>query len=121
MRSRCFCVFIVLIPILVTSNTLGQAADKTGYSLFNPTPRELWRPMSADRPDITESPYTVDAGVIQLEMSFFDYSKNGSDETWTIAPINLKLGLTHNMDLQLVFDPYVELDVFPHFVTPLYT
>ncbi len=45
------------------------APDKSQYSLFNPTPRELWRPLSADRPDFTESPYTVDASAVQLEMS----------------------------------------------------
>lgn len=34
--------------------------DKSQFSLFNPTPRELWRDLSADRPDFTESPITVD-------------------------------------------------------------
>jgi hypothetical protein len=40
-------------------------ADKSAFSLFNPTPRELMREMSTDRPDTTESPYTVDAGHFQ--------------------------------------------------------
>lgn len=34
--------------------------DKTNYTLFNPTPREFMREMSTDRPDVTESPITVD-------------------------------------------------------------
>ncbi len=83
--------------------------DKSAYSLFNPTPKSQWRPMSADRPDFTESPYTVDAGALQLEMSFFDYAKSGSDHTWTVAPVNLKLGLLNNVDLQFVYDPYAEV------------
>ena len=37
-------------------------ADKRHYHLFNPTPRELLREMSTDRPDVTESAFTVDAG-----------------------------------------------------------
>ena len=86
------------------------SVDKSPYSLLNPTPRELRRPMSADRPDFTESPYTVDAGAVQLEMSFFDYAKNGDAEAWTIAPANLKLGLLNDVDLQFVFDPYVHAD-----------
>ena len=87
----------------------AATADKWKYSLFNPTPRALWRPMSADRPDFTESPYTVDAGALQLEMSFFDYAKSGGDHSWTVAPVNLKLGLLNNVDLQFVYDPYTEV------------
>ena len=84
--------------------------DESQYSLFNPTPRELWRPMSADRPDFTESPFTVDAGAVQLELSFFDYAKNGDEDAWTVAPANLKVGLLNDVDLQFVFDPYVHKD-----------
>ncbi len=96
---------------------LGAAAaaespevDKSRYSLVNPTPRPQWRELSADRPDFTESPYTVDAGAVQLEMSFLDYSKDGDADAWAIAPFNLKLGLLNNVDLQFVFDPYVRQD-----------
>src|SRR5258707_15821817 len=42
--------------------------DKSGYTLFNPTPREYMRAFTTDRPDLTESPFTVDAGHFQLEM-----------------------------------------------------
>lgn len=81
----------------------------SSYSLFNPTPRELRRDMSPDRPDTTESPITVDAGTVQLEMSFFDLSRNGSQRTWAVAPFNLKLGLTESMDIQFVLDPYLHV------------
>src|SRR6187402_3113627 len=53
--------------------------DKSQYHLFNPTPLNLMREMSTDRPDTTESAYTVDAGHYQIEMSFFDYSRDRSD------------------------------------------
>jgi len=86
------------------------APDKSAFHLFNPTPRDLRRDLSADRPDFTESPYTVDAGAIQLEMSFFDYAKNGSSDTWTAAPFNLKIGVLNDLDLQFVFDPFVRED-----------
>lgn len=86
------------------------ATAETGYSLFNPTPKKQWRELSADRPDFTESPFTVDPGAFQLEMSFLSYSHDGDNETYTIAPFNFKLGLTHNTDLQIVFDPYVQID-----------
>ena len=87
------------------------AADKSRYTLFNPTPREQMREMSTDRPDVTESAYTVDAGHVQVELSFGDYVRDKEpgvkSETSTVLPFNVKLGLTNNVDFQLVVDPYV--------------
>ncbi len=86
--------------------------DKSGYHLFNPTPAAQMREMSTDRPDTTESPYTVDAGHYQLEMSFFDYSRDHEgglrNEAWGFGLVNFKMGLLDNTDLQLVFDSYTE-------------
>ncbi len=93
-------------------------ADKSSYNLFNPTPRHLMRDLSADRPDITESPITVDAGHVQLELSFLDYrrddrtSDNTEFEAWTVGATNIKFGLLHNVDLQFVFDAYTDEDTF---------
>jgi len=90
------------------------SADKSEYHLFNPTPRELWRLLSADRPDLTESPYTVDAGAVQLEMSFvefaFDDTRSGTSTELSIAPTILKLGLTNNTDIQFTCNPFVRDD-----------
>src|SRR5262245_32432486 len=79
--------------------------DKWGYTLFGPTPRELMRPMSTDRPDQTESPYTVDAGHFQVEMhhvnALFDHDQSGDGDVRTIdyglAVLNLKAGLLNNV------------------------
>jgi hypothetical protein len=87
--------------------------DKRQFNLFNPTPREYLREMSADRPDTTESPITVDAGRFQIEASFFDYGRNRDggieEEVFTYGALNLKTGLLHNVDLQFVFDLYTEV------------
>lgn len=93
-----------------------RAPDKSGYHLFNPTPRDLMRDLSADRPDVTESPITVDAGHVQVELSFLDYRRDdrNSDmtevEAWTVGATNIKFGLLHNVDLQFVFDAYTDED-----------
>jgi hypothetical protein len=88
-----------------------SATDKTSYNLFNPAPRELMRELSPDRPDRTESPYTVDAGHFQLEMDFANFTHDQTDgtrtRTWNVAPFNLKAGLLDNVDLQFVFDNYL--------------
>ena len=90
--------------------------DKWQFNLFNPVPREAMREMSTDRPDQTESPYTVDAGHFQVEMDFAngtfdtDRSNGGKVRTRTInyGSLNLKAGLLNNVDIQFVLDPYVD-------------
>jgi hypothetical protein len=88
--------------------------DKSAYNLFNPTPSKYMREMDVDGPGATESPYTVDAGHFQVEMTLFGYSsyKDTFDglkyryDFWSIGPINLKVGLFSQMDMQLVLEPY---------------
>jgi hypothetical protein len=73
--------------------------------------------MSIDGPGATESPYTVDAGHFQIEMTLFGYSSyqqtfDGVDyrlDVWNIGPINLKAGLLNRLDLQLLLEPYVHV------------
>ena len=52
--------------LLLVSNAEAVGADKNQYWLFNPTPDRLLREMTTDRPDITESPFTVDAGHVSV-------------------------------------------------------
>ena len=85
-------------------------ATKSDFHLLAPTPRELMREMQTDRPDTTESPYTVDAGHVQVEMDFVSAERDqGSTET-LVGSTNLKLGLTSFADLQLLAVPYDDAD-----------
>ncbi len=102
----------------LSTASLLQAADalpdKSGYWLLNPTPRELMRELSTDRPDKTESPYTVDAGHVQIETDLFSYTHDhdtdaGADtvtKAWSAAAINFKVGLCNRADLQVVVESY---------------
>lgn len=95
--------------MIFTGVVSAQSPDKSQYTLFNPTPPELMRPMSTDRPDTTESAYTVDAGHFQFEGSFISYThdNDGADvDAYSIMPMNLKIGLLNNVDLQLVINPF---------------
>jgi hypothetical protein len=85
-------------------------ADKSRYNLFNPVPADLMRELNTDRPDQTESPYTVDAGHFQAEWTVFAFTHDQregerTDSFQYLSP-NLKLGLTNRIDLQFVFDGY---------------
>ena len=101
------------------SPTFAQTPDKSRHSLANPTPRAALHELSTDRPDKTESPYTVDAGHLQIELDFATYTRDTDRsggqiiraETLGIAPVNLKLGLTNSTDFQLLIDPYVRKTV----------
>lgn len=89
--------------------------DKSPYTLFNPTPLALRRAYNTDRPSRTDSPYTVDAGVFQIETDVASWTldeRNPADtdvrvRTWLIAQTNFKLGLTNWMDLQVIPQGYV--------------
>ncbi len=89
--------------------------DKSHHHLFKPTLRASMREMSTDRPDQTESPHTVDAGHFQVEMDFvnatFDSDRSGGGDVrtrdYSVLPLNLKVGLLNNVDLQFVLDTHV--------------
>ena len=92
----------------------GESPDKSGYNLFRPTPDALLREMATDRPDKTESAYTVDAGHYQIEMDLLSYTYDRSSaggehltmKALAIAPINLKVGVLNNVDLQIIAETY---------------
>src|SRR5687767_1831574 len=72
------------------------------------------RDMSTDRPDKTESAYTVDAGHFQVEADLLGYSydrhntsfANERAESWNVATLKLKVGLCNSTDLQFVVPTY---------------
>ncbi|MEN1704617.1 MAG: transporter, partial [Planctomycetota bacterium] len=102
---------------LDSSARLDLSLRKAQYHLFNPTPKELRRPLASDRPDLTENPITVDAGAFQIESSFFQYTYNDvggvETDTFEVLPSNFKVGLTNDIDLQLVWTPYVNVQNRP--------
>ena len=103
---------MILFLLAAAANPHPQAEPSptpaAHYDLFHPTPQAQLRDFSTDRPDVTESPYTVDAGHLQIELSLAEYSL-GSDRTTRtldVLPVNLKLGLFDNVDIQFIFTPY---------------
>ena len=74
------------------------------------------RELSTDRPDKTESPFTVPAGRWQAETEAFSFrlDEHGTDAAilrttgWSVGAVNLKLGLTERFDLQVVLPMWAE-------------
>jgi len=97
--------------ILVVTGAEALGADKSQYWLFNPTPDKLLREMTTDRPDITESPFTVDAGHVQFETTLVGYTRSPNQEH-TVADefdfftTNMRIGITNSAEFDLVWQPY---------------
>ncbi len=110
---RSLSLVAALVPFVLAA---GDGADKSGFHLFNPTPRDQMRELSTDRPDQTESPYTVDAGHVQLEWDLanatFDRDRSGggnvSTRAYGFAGVNAKVGLLNQVDLQLIVDGHAD-------------
>src|SRR5437773_1104630 len=116
MRLFC-CALTITVPWSVRAEQPDADAarvDKSQFNLFHPTPTKSLREFTTDRPDKTESPYTVDAGHFQFEMDLvnytYDHEKSGGVthrvDGLAIAPINMKVGLCNRLDAQLVLETY---------------
>jgi hypothetical protein len=108
-----FILFILLLgcPERVRAQELGSTPAKGKfYTLFRPVPRDSLQELRPDRPGITESPYTVDAGHFQFETDLFRLINSREDEhrerDFNVNHALLKLGLTQRMDLQIEADTY---------------
>ncbi len=91
--------------------------DKSQYNLFNPTPDDQLRPFSTDRPGKTHSSLTVDAGHVQLEGDFWNYTRDhwsrdrSTTRAYTVVNPNLKLGVTNWAEVDAFFPLYNSLNV----------
>lgn len=91
------------------------SADKSAYTLFNPTPVSLRRAYNTDRPSKADSPYTIDAGVFQIESDLANWTLDREDgvrtRTWVFGNTNFKFGLMNRIDLQIFPQFYVNTRV----------
>lgn len=88
--------------------SLGLAVDPIEYK----TKSDKVRDMSTDRPDQTESAFTVPKGWFQIESSLLSYSNrldtDERSETFTWGEMNVKYGLSDNTDIQFIWQPYIQ-------------
>ena len=80
--------------------------DSAHFSWGKPVPRDRLRELQPDRPGVTESPFTVDAGHVQVEMDLVRLVNNGTgyrdrERELKVAHTNFKLGLSRRTNVQL--------------------
>ncbi len=99
-----------LCALFLSFRCTGQQAQQKGHSLFHPVPQNLMREMETDRPDVTEAPFTVDAGHFQVETDLIILTKEATESeqinTLLINQFNFKVGITGSTDLQIGFQSY---------------
>jgi hypothetical protein len=96
------------VPRNTPKNTAGSAGTNTKSTV---DVREL----STDRPDLTESPFTVPKGWWQIESDGINFSTTKRDGETTrvtqISSFNVKYGVRDNVDVQFIFSPYQREEV----------
>jgi hypothetical protein len=102
--------FLLGIAAFIPFCSSAQQQAGVKYSLFHPVPKEQMREMETDRPGITESPFTVDAGHFQYETDLFSFQKESMEtkeqKTLLLNHFNLKMGLTKGLALQLGLESF---------------
>jgi hypothetical protein len=97
-------VAIAFLIALVPSRAKAEDPDKSGYTLFDPTPEDLLRKFAPDRPTKGFSVRTIDAGHFEIETDLANYTisnSNGTTHSFQTLDPTLKLGLTNWMDLEV--------------------
>ena len=95
------------LVMLSGSALAGDAsADKSAYNIFNPTPDSALRSFSPDRPLNSISPFTVDAGRVQVESDFVSFTRS-SDRPTTTGTLEaldpgMRVGLTRFLEFDLI-------------------
>ena len=115
MKTTCALFFGSIALFFSFHAHADSTVDRSRFHLFNPTPKEAMRGLNTDRPDKTESAYSVDAGHFQIETDLVVSSRDSIAGTTTenlgIMVSNLKLGLTDSIDFQAVITPYTSTSV----------
>jgi hypothetical protein len=120
MRILWIAVFFAALASLARADESATAPpaspppDKSQYTLFDPTPDSLLRDMDTDRPNVTNTPHTIDAGHWQLETGILDYAGYRDDsfgedlhsDDFAFGQFNLRLGILNHLELNAVVDLY---------------
>jgi hypothetical protein len=69
--------------------------------------------MTTDRPDTTESPFTIDAGHVQLESDVASHTRSRQGGVtargWSIGAFNVRLGLASNWEAGIFVAPWTRV------------
>jgi hypothetical protein len=95
----------------VAVQNVNGVPDKSAFTLFNPTPAALMRDFNTNRPDVTEAPFTIDAGHVQVELSFLEFTHDNDrgllEDQFNVLPADVRVGVLNNFEVDVMFEPYL--------------
>ncbi len=101
---------VLILLVGISSGAFAAAVAKTDDPVAVDKPVSELREMRTDRPDATESPFTVDAGHIQLEADLVSHTRDREDGDRTressIGAFNLRFGVSPRTELGLFVSPW---------------
>jgi hypothetical protein len=105
-------LLLFFYPLPSWADNVSPSVDKSAYNLFMPVPDNAMRGMDTDRPNITNTPHTIDAGHVQIETGLYDASHfhdrtHGGDvvtDTLSLGHINARLGVTDRFEINAAID-----------------
>ncbi|WP_009966138.1 transporter [Verrucomicrobium spinosum] len=100
----------LLFTSFTASSVLAGVPSVPASALVTNGQAKPLREMSTDRPDKTESAYTVDAGHLQIEADLITWTRDREHgvayDALDVATMNFKFGLTDSIDFQVVVASY---------------
>ncbi len=111
MRHARQLALLFLAAGLSAGKALSVLPDKSACTWSNPVPDGALRPLTTDRPDFTEGPFTVDAGHVQWEMDFASYARDRLDGVRAtelgVGTSNFRFGVLNNFEAGFFIAPHV--------------
>lgn len=102
------CLLFLLTPGLYAGELAKEGA--VDLTVRPEGSKSALREMRTDRPDKTESAYTVDAGHFQIESDLITWTRDREHgvafDAFDVATLNLKAGITPYLDFQVVVETY---------------
>jgi hypothetical protein len=87
-----------------------DAADRATIPVATTSAEKPLRDLNTDRPDTTESPFTIDPGHVQIEADFFSHLRTDTaDERvreWSLGTTNVRFGVSENLELGIFVAPW---------------
>lgn len=112
-RSPCAQPTIAWAALLISAAPLHAAGAQQADAPHVAAPSAATlRELTTDRPDTTESPFTIDPGHFQIETTIFGFARERRDasgnqaESFEFATTNVRIGLTRSFEVNLVVHPY---------------
>ncbi len=122
MRKLLTALLVSIAPVAAVAQTAEPSPspppgpEKSGYTFLQPTPVTLRRSYNTDRPSVTDSPFSIDAGAFQMETDAVNFTLDRNNvsradvkvRTILFGQTNFKIGLNNWSDLQIFPQGYVE-------------